>query len=84
MKNKGVDCGLRVMGRRTASEVHDRWIISQDRCFNAPSPDIVARGQYTEFKETKNRPPFEEWWEESLDIITDWNKIERLKNNINK
>lgn len=77
MKNKGVDCELRIMNHKRTSQIHDRWIISEDRCFNSPSPDVVARGQYSEFKITKNKPPFEEWWEESSDIIKDWG---RLKN----
>jgi hypothetical protein len=78
MKNKKVDCKLRIMDRKTGSQIHDRWIISQDRCFNSPSPDVVARGQYSEFKETKNKPPFEEWWQKSKDIITEWNTIKNF------
>lgn len=81
MKNKGVDCALRIMSRKIGSQIHDRWIVSQDKCFNAPSPDVVARGQYSEFKETENKPPFERWWEESSDIIKDWEAIKNLTRN---
>lgn len=81
MKNKKVDCALRIINRKVGSQIHDRWIISQDKCFNAPSPDVVARGQYSEFKETENRPPFEKWWEESSDIINDWGAIKNLSKN---
>jgi hypothetical protein len=81
MKNKKVDCTLRIINRKVGSQIHDRWIISQDKCFNAPSPDVVARGQYSEFKETENRPPFEKWWEESSDIINDWGEIKNLSRN---
>jgi len=82
MNNKGVFCELRVIiNPKLKSQIHDGWVISKYQGFNIPSPDTIARGQYSEIKKTKNRPPFEKWWEESLDIITDWEKIERLKNN---
>jgi hypothetical protein len=42
---------------------------------------VIARGQYSEIKETKNIVPFKEWWEESLDVISQWDRIEELKNN---
>jgi len=79
MKNKGVSCELRVItDRNSKSQIHDRWIISKYKSFNIPSPDTIARGQYSEIKETGNKPPFEEWWQESKDIITDWNIIKDL------
>jgi len=59
--------------------IHDRWIISQNVCYNLPSPDIVARGQYSEIKATSYRPPFVEWWQNSIDIATEWNEIERMR-----
>ena len=76
MKNKGVACDCRVIvDSRLKSQIHDRWIISKDQCFNIPSPDTVARGQYSEIKKTENRPPFEEWWQDSKDIIIEWDII---------
>ena len=79
MKNKGVICDLRVIiDPRLKSQIHDRWIISKNQCFNIPSPDTVARGQYSEIKKTENRPPFEEWWQNSEDIITEWNVIKNF------
>ncbi len=52
--------------------------IIQKHIFNLPSPDIVTRGQYSEIKQTTSRPPFEQWWINSLDIVTDWNEIARM------
>jgi hypothetical protein len=79
MRNKGISCELRVItNSKLKSQIHDRWIISKYKCFNIPSPDIIARGQYSEITKTDNRPPFEKWWDESLDIITNWDKIENL------
>ena len=64
------------------SSIHDRWIISKDNSFNIPSPDVVARGQYSEVKRTENRPPFDDWWDMSLDLIDDWNRIQSIKNQL--
>ncbi len=79
MKNKGISCELRVIiDPRLKSQIHDRWIISKDICFNIPSADIVARGQYSEIKETSNTLPFDEWWENSKDITTEWHIIKNF------
>jgi hypothetical protein len=80
MKNNEVNCELRVItDHKLSSNIHDRWIISKTKCFNIPSPDIVARGQYSEVKNTENRPHFEKWWDNSLDIVSNWNDIEKAQ-----
>jgi len=80
MEKEGVDCELRVIvGSKLYSEIHDRFIFSKNKNFNLPSPDTMARGQYSERKETKNRWPCEEWWRKTVDIIRDWNKIKEAK-----
>lgn len=79
-ENKDIKVELRVIVKsKMKSKIHDRWIISGNKCFNIPSTDTVASGQYSEIKETKNKPPFEEWWDKGLDIITDWDRIEKSK-----
>ncbi|MGH2612778.1 MAG: GmrSD restriction endonuclease domain-containing protein [Rhabdochlamydiaceae bacterium] len=78
MKNKGVVCELRVIiDPKLKSSMHDRWMLSKNICFNIPSPDTVARGQYSEIKITENRPPFDEWWSKTLDIVDNWNEIQK-------
>ncbi len=85
MKNKGVICELRVItDSKLKSSIHDRWILSKNSCFNIPSPDTVARGQYSEIKATENRPPFDDWWARSLDIINNWNEIQKSRDIISK
>jgi ATP-dependent Lon protease len=79
MKTRGVTTQLRVMDSKVEENVHDRWVLSKRKNFNIPSPDIVARGQYSEIKETTNKPPFAEWWNKSKDIIKDWDTIKKLK-----
>jgi len=78
LKNKGIYAELRVIiDNKIFKSFHDRWIISKNINYNIPSPDIIARGQYSEIKETENRPPFEMWWDTSKDIINDWNEIKK-------
>jgi hypothetical protein len=70
LKKKNVNCELKIMNNKLGSSIHDRWIITKDSNFNIPSPDVIARGQFSEVKSTSNRPPFEKWWDDSLDFIT--------------
>lgn len=65
-KRDGVKCELRVISdSKLNANIHDRWIISENLCYNMPSTDTIARGQYSEVKRTVNYPPFDEWWEKS-------------------
>ena len=83
MKINQILCEMRVMvDSKLKSSIHDRWIISKDNSFNIPSPDVVVRGQYSEVKRTENIPPFDGWWDMSLDIIDDWNRIQSIKNQL--
>jgi len=69
LKNSGVRCKLKVISdNKLKANIHDRWLISENLCFNMPSTDTIARGQYSEVKRTANFPPFNEWWEKSRDI----------------
>ncbi len=69
LKSDGIKCELRVISdNRLNADIHDRWIISENLCYNIPSTDTIARGQYSEVKRTANFPPFKEWWEKSKNI----------------
>lgn len=79
MDSRGVKAELRVItDHKLDASIHDRWLLSKNKNFNIPSPDIVARGQYSEIKETTGKPPFAEWWTNSKDVIKDWETIKRL------
>jgi len=54
--------------KKLNADIHDRWIVSKNLCYNMPSTDTVARGQYSEVIETGNYPPFDKWWRKSRDI----------------
>ncbi|OGS28016.1 MAG: hypothetical protein A2297_02880 [Elusimicrobia bacterium RIFOXYB2_FULL_48_7] len=69
LENGGVKCEIRVItDNKLSASIHDRWIISNNLCYNMPSTDTIARGQYSEVKRTENFPPFEEWWERSKPV----------------
>jgi hypothetical protein len=69
LKSGDIKCELRVIiDNKLKADIHDRWIISKNLCYNMPSTDTVARGQYSEVKRTANLPPFDEWWEKSQEI----------------
>ncbi|MGE4118127.1 MAG: DUF262 domain-containing protein [Candidatus Nitrosocosmicus sp.] len=76
MKSKDIECEMRVVAdSKTYSEYHDRWILSKNVNYNLMSGDVAKRGQYAEIKKTENTPPFEKWWENSLDIINNLDEI---------
>ena len=56
---------------------HDRWIITKNTTYNLQSIDVIARCQFSEIKKDAKRPDFEEWWNSSIDIIDDWNEINK-------
>jgi len=68
LRGAGVNCELRVIDSKLNTDIHDRWIISENLCYNIPSTDTIARGQYSEVKRTANFPPFKERWEKIKDI----------------
>lgn len=78
LKNLKVNIEMKVIvEKKIKSMIHDRWFITEGKIFNIPSTDTMAVGQYSEIKETENCPPFEEWWDTCLDIVYDWNEINK-------
>jgi len=70
MRGEGVKIEIRgISNNKLNADIHDRWIISKDICYNMPSTDTVARGQYSEVKRTAGVPPFDKWWRKSKDIL---------------
>lgn len=63
-------------------EYHDRWLISRNINYNLMSGDVAKRGQYAEIKITQNRPPFNEWWQNSLDILVSWDEIKKQRDHL--
>ncbi len=80
LSTKNIQSQMKIMDTKIAASIHDRWIIGENKIYNIPSADTIAQGQYSEITETKNRLPVEKLWEASLDVVSDWNKIEKLQN----
>lgn len=70
---------MRVMSPELRRDLHDRWILSKNKNYSIPSPQTIERGQWSAINETKNVPPFEQWWASSKDIINDWSYIRNYR-----
>lgn len=78
METRKIKSQLRVIcDKQLLSDIHDRWIVSKNICFNIPPVDTIFKGQYSEMKKTSNRPLFGEWWGKGLDIVEDWIDISK-------
>ncbi|MDH5718728.1 MAG: DUF262 domain-containing protein [Spirochaetia bacterium] len=77
MENQGIKVEFNVITDNSISNIHDRWILSSNINFNIPSINTIDRGQFSEIKETQNRPPFELWWDNSKKLVEDWSEIEK-------
>jgi len=76
MRKRGIKTEFRViLDKDILNEIHDRWIISKDICYNIPPINTIYQGQYAEIKKTENIPPFNDWWLKGLDILKDWQTI---------
>ena len=79
LNNYGIDCHLRIMSKKVESEQHARYLIGLDKCYNSIDAETVGRDQ-TDDVSLCNRPKnLEKWWNDSLDLLDDWNKIQELK-----
>lgn len=65
------------MVREPTGGIHDRWVISEHQTYNL-SGNTVASRQYAEITKSPSRPPFSELWEGRLDILEEWNKIQKF------
>ena len=78
MSKRGIKAELRVIdNKELLNTIHDRWIISENVCYNLPPINTIYQGQYAEIKITKNIPPFDNWWTSSHDILLEWQEIKK-------
>lgn len=78
MENMGIKVEMRIMKDEDSNEIHDRWIVSENQCFNVPSINTIGRKQYSEIKKSSSKPPFLDWWSKGLDILEKWNDIQKI------
>ena len=79
---RNISSEIRVIcDKNILKDIHDRWIMATNVCYNVPPINSIYMGQYSELVKTDNRPPFGEWWQKGLNILDDWNDIDKaLKN----
>ncbi|MFX1238579.1 MAG: hypothetical protein ACFE8P_12770, partial [Promethearchaeota archaeon] len=79
MKSKGINANLRIIVDKTIiNQLHDRWFITKGKCFNIPPLNSLLQGQHCEIFETDSMPPFVKLWNQSKNIISEWNIIEAI------
>jgi hypothetical protein len=77
MSNDNISCQMQVIvDNKLKGSIHGRWLITRNDCFSFQSVDTVSRGSYDDIRGGATKPPFDEWWKNSLDIIEDWTKIQ--------
>lgn len=84
MKTRGIIAELRILLPDLRRISHDRWMLSDTKCYRVPSPDTVVLGQFSEISEAKPDIPFDEWWNKCPDIIDSWNTIRDLADRSDK
>ena len=78
LQYKGISAEMRVITNSDLkNQLHDRWLITESGTYNIPSTDTLRVGQYSEIRKTESELPFSDWWNQSLDLISDWNQIEQ-------
>jgi hypothetical protein len=60
------------------NSIHGRWFLTSDVKYKIPPINTLLQGQTDEIQTTTQDPPFEEWWGKSVDLIKDWDKIEKV------
>ena len=77
--NYGIDCQLRIMSKEVESEQHARYLADRDKCFNSIDSETAHRGQTDDVSSCERPKNLEKWWDDSLDIFKQWNKIQELR-----
>jgi len=74
-----VNVELRVIcNKKLADSIHGRYIYTKGQQFQLPPLNSLLANQWDNiFKEVKNIPPFEDYWKQGLDIISQWNDIQK-------
>jgi hypothetical protein len=77
--NKKIDIRHRIiLNKDLLNSIHGRWFLTSDVKYKIPPINTLLQGQTDEIQTTTQDPPFEEWWGKSVDLIKDWDKIEKV------
>jgi hypothetical protein len=72
LRGRNIELAWRVVDSREVRDVHDRWIISSDKAWNAPNVNAIFSGQASEILQTNNdgelRARFSSYWGRAREI----------------
>ena len=72
-----IECELRVMSDDVAEEQHARFLADAENCWKCFDYTTAARAKSDSIDPcSKPVEDLETWWDDSLDIIDDWNKFQ--------
>ena len=77
--NHGIECEMRIMSKDVESEQHARYLFDPDKCFNSIDADTAHRGQSDDVTPCKRPKNLEKWWDDSLEIFSNWKKIQDMR-----
>jgi hypothetical protein len=78
-KKYNIEVSLKVLcDKGLLGKTHNRFVISDKMIYDVPSPQSVVSGQFSTIKKVKIEFPFDNIYENSLDIITDWTEIKQI------
>lgn len=79
MSNRDIESELRVItDKEILGNLHDRWIMSDGLSWNIPPINSLYQNQEAEIHRTEEDIEFEDWWEDSKNIIEDWNNVQKV------
>ena len=77
-----ISCEMRVIvNNKLKGKIHGRWIITKNNCTAFQSVDTISRGAYDKIEKGSEEPPFDEWWEQGLELFANWNEIKEMNKN---
>lgn len=75
---RGIQVAVRVVcDREMLQELHDRFIITQGAVYSVLPVNAINMGQFGQMFETEADPPFKRFWDAGLDLVDNWEKIDK-------
>ncbi len=76
MNNKEIEVECRVISDSSLlNKIHDRWVIAENVTYNLPPINTIYQNQFAEIKKTNISLPFDDWWDQGIELISGWNSI---------
>jgi hypothetical protein len=66
-----------ICDKKSAASIHGRFIYTKDQQFQLPPLNSLLANQWDNIFTKVKIPPFEDYWKQGLDIISQWNGIQK-------